>query len=79
MVKYQGIVSGFAFRVRITGYRARPNDHVPPGTVGLLAPTELSVDGDVIHATFHPAGSPGLCGVQWPIFKCLSQVPGDNK
>lgn len=68
-----GIVGGIAIRVRITGYRTRMNEHVPPGTVGLLEPTELSVQGDVINAVFRPDGG-GVCGLVWPLFEA---VPGE--
>jgi len=70
--KYQGVTGGVAFRVRITGYRAGTNRYMPKGTVGLLEPIELSVDGDVLQARFYPDGpGHGFGLVTWPLFEAV--------
>lgn len=52
----RGIVHVWVRNVRIVGYGARPNEYMPPGTVGDLEVTEVGIDGQVINALFHPGG-----------------------
>jgi len=61
-------------RVRITGYRTRPNEYFPAGTVGLMEVIETSVDFDVIQARFYPEGSIGFGLVTWPLFETVKDL-----
>ena len=69
-IKSSGITGGMAFLVKITGYRSRPNEFIKPGTVGLLEPIELAMDGQILNARFYPEGLAGGFGlVMWPMFE----------
>lgn len=62
-----GIVHLWIFNVRILGYGARPNEYIPPGTVGDLEVIEASIDARVLNARFHPGGRGNGYGlVMWP-------------
>jgi hypothetical protein len=64
-------------RVKLTGYRSRPNEHIKPGTVGWLEPLEMSVDGDVVTGRFYPMhdGAPkGFGLVIWPLFESIAAL-----
>lgn len=63
-----GICHVWIKNVRIVGYAATPNKHIPVGTLGDMEVSETGIDGRVIHANFHPTGisPPGYGAVLLP-------------
>lgn len=61
-------------RVRLTGYGATPNKHIPVGTEGDIEVSEGSIDNRIINANFYPKRYPdgrpcdglGYGAVLWP-------------
>lgn len=52
-----GICHVWLKNVRIIGYNAKANEHIPSGTSGDMEVLETDVDGRVIRANFHPGGA----------------------
>jgi hypothetical protein len=75
-----GIVHFWIRNVRITGYGARPNEFMPPGTVGDMEVIETSVDARVLQARFHPGGRGNGYGlVVWPHWEHIAYGDPDWK
>lgn len=51
-----GITHFWLRNVEITGYSTRPNQYIPPGTLGDMEVIETSTEARVINARFHPGG-----------------------
>lgn len=73
--KLIGVCHIWIRNVTLLGYGAYPNKYIPPGTTGDMEVIEISVDGRVLQARFHPGGegkSNGL--VVWPKWKYRSST-----
>ena len=67
-----GIVHFWIRNVRILGYGAQPNKHIPPGTIGDMEVIETSQDARVLQALFHPGGQGnGYRLVVWPHWQVI--------
>lgn len=63
--------STMGFRVRIKYRPGKENQYIAAGTVGILVPLELSVNGDIVKANFYPQNNTGFGLVTWPLFEAV--------